>query len=85
MNIISSGFIGDCKVGDNINYNLAVLGLLYTYQKINTQNKILLNKPITIIIISIIEVLLYYFSRQTTNGTESHVKRFQSHSFVLCN
>ena len=59
MNIIKAGFIGNFKLGDNINYNLGILQALYDKDK--EENICSLNKPITIIVISIIEALLYDF------------------------
>lgn len=58
-NIIDAGFIGDFKLGDNINYNLKILKFLYDKDK--EENSRLLNKPVTIVIISIIEGLLRDF------------------------
>lgn len=57
---IAANFIGDFKLGDNINFNLKVLFLLYKYfEEGNEQEKNLLCKPITIILISIIEAILH--------------------------
>lgn len=57
---VDSGFIGDFKTGDNINYNLAVLKSLYECQKsAYAANPEILSKPITITITSIIEALLH--------------------------
>lgn len=58
-NVIDASFIGDFKLGDNINYNLGILKTLYV--KNNERSEYPLNKPITLIIISIIEALLYDF------------------------
>ncbi len=57
---VKSDFMGNFKVGDNINYNLKILSLLYDFQSNSTEGKkVLLNKPIIIIIASICEVILY--------------------------
>jgi len=72
-NIIDAGFIGIFKLGDNINYNFGVLKVLYKNDRV--ANEYSLNKPITIIIISIIEALLYDFhfkaSLYTREGIEN--------------
>lgn len=59
---IESNFIGNFKTGDNINYNLKVLKLLYKYyQEPNSYERRLLCKPIILIIVSITEALLQDF------------------------
>ncbi len=60
MFVVSSGFIGKFKIGDNVNYNLAVLAQLYDHFGRGLEDKQkLLCKPITILLISIIEAFLY--------------------------
>jgi hypothetical protein len=62
MFTVSSGFIGNFKLGDNINHNLSVLALLYRYYGKEDQNgKGLLRKPIIITLVSIIEAVLHDF------------------------
>jgi len=57
---VNSSFIGNFKIGDNVNYNLNLLGILYRLQnEMPEHEKWALNKPITLMLISIIEVLLY--------------------------
>lgn len=58
QNKITGVFIWDFKKGDNIIYNFEILKALYEAKKHYKGNKILYNKPITIIIISIIECIL---------------------------
>lgn len=59
---LSSDFIGDFKTGDNINYNLRILRLLYTlHDQAEPGDKPLLRKPIIVTSVSIIEALLYDF------------------------
>ncbi len=58
--IISPNFLDNFKIGDNINYNLKILKLLYENYN-NHQNGKLLVKPIVIINTSIIEALLFDF------------------------
>ncbi|RRY16203.1 hypothetical protein EGJ57_22265 [Brucella anthropi] len=57
-----SKFIGDFKLGDNIVFNLSVLKCLYKCRADgNAAEKRYLQKPITLLNISIIEALLYDF------------------------
>lgn len=57
---VRSTFVGDYKLGDNINHNLDTLDLLYRhYTAANEQDKKLLRKPITITLVSIIEAVLF--------------------------
>lgn len=60
MNVVCSRFIGNYKLGDNINYNLRTLCVLYaTYKASALAERLALRKPIIITIVSIIEALLY--------------------------
>jgi hypothetical protein len=60
MVAIESKFVGDFKVGDNIVHNLEVLELLYTqYAGASDRNKRLLCKPITVLLVSILDAVLY--------------------------
>lgn len=62
MQKFDSSFIGSFKLGDNINYNLKILGRLYEYYESSSRDKKhLLHKPIIVIISSIIEAILYDF------------------------
>jgi hypothetical protein len=62
---ITSTFIWSFKKGDNIIYNFEILDKLYDYKRIgDTRSKRLLNKPITLIIISIVECVLEDFTRR---------------------
>jgi hypothetical protein len=55
-----SGFIGDFKLGDNINHNLNILRVLYAFQISGTSSQAeLLRKPIIVTIGSIAEAILY--------------------------
>ena len=58
---IDSAFMGDFKLGDNINHNLAVLAALYVARSATTNglHKRALCKPICVTSISIIEALLH--------------------------
>ncbi len=57
---VNSGFIGEFKTGDNINYNLKCLKALYAAQSAASPSEAqLFCKPITITLVSIIEALLH--------------------------
>jgi hypothetical protein len=58
---VSSGFIGNFKLGDNINHTLAVLATLYQMQRaaIDEKDGQLLCKPISIFFGSICEAILH--------------------------
>jgi len=73
---VDSGFIGEFKTGDNVNYNLATLKILYDCQKSkSSSDSVLLCKPITIILTSIVEALLHDFifriQQYTTEGVKT--------------
>jgi hypothetical protein len=55
---VSSGFIGNFKLGDNINHTLDALSLLYETQRAG-ESPSLLCKPIIILVGSICEAVLY--------------------------
>lgn len=54
----SSGFIGNFKLGDNVNHTLAVLSLLYETQR-RVNDSPLLSKPIIFLIGSVCEAILF--------------------------
>ncbi|MFA5792173.1 MAG: hypothetical protein WC884_04035 [Candidatus Paceibacterota bacterium] len=67
---IKNDFIGEFKIGDNINHNLRILSLLYNYFSVATeQEKLLLCKPITLILASIIEAILFDFHKRIKTFT----------------
>lgn len=59
--------IWDFKIGDNISYNLKILFSLYSYKEKDGNN--VLNKPIVIFLVSIIEALLVDLLRHLDEGT----------------
>ncbi|WP_421928642.1 hypothetical protein [Neoaquamicrobium sediminum] len=62
MFTVSSTFIGDYKLGDNIAYNLEILGALYALRAgASEERKEALRKPIIILNVSIIDAVLYDF------------------------
>ena len=59
METFSSGFMGSFKTGDNINYNLDIVRLLYDCKKkLEAQETTKLNKPIIIFFATIVEAVL---------------------------
>lgn len=65
MFLIKASFIGDFKIGDNVNHNLHVLVFLYRqYEAGSAYEKKLLCKPIIIGIVSIIEAALFDFHKR---------------------
>jgi preprotein translocase subunit SecA len=59
---INTNFIDSFKVGDNINYNLQILKILYNvYENSSENDRLLLIKPIVIFNTSITEAVLYDF------------------------
>ncbi len=60
MIIIDSKFIGDFKIGDNINHNLKILEVLYKqYAAANDEEKRLVCKPIIVLLVSLIDAVFY--------------------------
>ena len=60
MVTIPSGFIGSFKLGDNIVHNLAILRELYAAQSTGTEEqRSLLRKPISVLIASVAEAVLF--------------------------
>ena len=58
--MVSAGFIGNFKLGDNILHNLEILAYLYQCQvTASTRERHLLRKPITILIGSVCEAVLH--------------------------
>ena len=65
MVTIESKFIGDFKIGDNINCNLEILALLYDrFNGGDQQQRRLLCKPIVVLLASIVEAVLYDFHKR---------------------
>lgn len=57
---VSSAFIGNFKIGDNIHYNLQIMKTLYAcYDKLSPSQRRFLDKPITVTLISICEALIF--------------------------
>jgi hypothetical protein len=71
MFIVSSSFIASFAVGDNINLNLETLRLFYTLSAEDSSKGPLLRKPITVILVSIAEAMVYDF-----------ISRIQSREYV---
>jgi len=71
MFIVSSCFIADFAIGDNINRNLDTLRLFYTLGAEDSSKWPLLRKPIIVILVSIAEAIVYDF-----------ISRIQSKEYV---
>jgi hypothetical protein len=72
---ISSNFIGDFKLGDNINYNLRLLHLLYEYfDNADGDERRFLCKPIILTLVSINEAVLYDLHTRVQAFTREGVK-----------
>lgn len=57
---VSSAFIGNFKIGDNIHYNLQVLKTLYACNDdLSPSQRRFLDKPITVTLVSICEALIF--------------------------
>jgi hypothetical protein len=69
--IVSSSFIADFAIGDNINRNLDTLRLFYTLGAEDSSKWPLLRKPIIVILVSIAEAMVYDF-----------ISRIQSKEYV---
>lgn len=79
MFTLKADFIGDFKTGDNINRNLKILALLYRYyESADSYDKGLLNKPITLILVSIIEAVLQDFHGRIVGFTSEGVQSLAS-------
>ncbi len=60
MITIESKFIGDFKIGDNINHNLKILEVMYKrYAEADDAEKRLLCKPIVVLLVSLIDAVFY--------------------------
>jgi hypothetical protein len=93
MPIVKNTFIAKFKIGDNIHYNLDILKVLYSsINLVNEEQKRHLEKPITVILVSICEAIIYdfierskSFSREGVNGlsdkTLSDLKDRNTHNF----
>jgi hypothetical protein len=74
MATYESKFIGDFKLGDNIVFNLSILKTLYAYRAVGIPaQRRYLQKPITLLNISVIEALLYDFHSRIRNNTREGI------------
>ena len=77
----SSSFLASFKIGDNINYNLEVIKTLYSAQlQLDRSEKHLLEKPITVLLVSICEALIYDFIKRSQWFVREGVKGLPSTS-----
>ena len=86
---VENNFAGSFKVSDHIEYNCKILNQLYEYFKSGTEEqKKYLCKPITVIIVSIIEAMLSDFIEirvkyHTQEGMKSPVEYRKSAGQVV--
>ena len=74
MFTVSSDFISNFKAGDNINYNLAILRVLYKiHEEESVENQRYLRKPITITLVSIAEAMLRDFIERIQSGRRENI------------
>ena len=67
---IRSSFMGNFKLGDNINYNLDSLALLYeVFDVVEEDQRQLLRKPMIIALVSITEAVLHDFHKRIQTFT----------------
>ena len=77
---IRSNFIGNFKTGDNVNYGLRVLSLLYKHFSSSTEyEQMLLCKPIILLLVSIIEAVLHDFHVRMRDYTIEGVEIGRAH------
>lgn len=91
--IVKPTFVGHFKNGDNIAYNLKILGLLYEQynQEVSWQRKSLLRKPIIIFNVSVTEALLddlffrvrYFFNEGSLGLSDNAYKNIKEEMFKL--
>jgi hypothetical protein len=75
MIVIQSKFIGEFKIGDNINHNLKALALLYGhYAAGNQEERRLLCKPIIVMLVSIIDAVLYDLHARIREFTREDIR-----------
>ena len=70
---LSGDFFGDFKLGDNVVYNLDILGVLYTTQRQQAELADHLRKPIILILGSIAEALLHDLFQRIKHNTREGV------------
>ncbi|WP_027565332.1 molecular chaperone TorD family protein [Bradyrhizobium sp. URHA0013] len=79
MVTIKSSFMGNFKLGDNICFNLAILKTLYDLRAAgNPLQKRHLQKPITVMNVSIIEAVLYDLHLRVKTFTSEGVANIQA-------
>jgi len=77
MITIESKFIGDFKIGDNINHNLKILEVMYKrYAEADDAEKRLLCKPIVVLLVSLIDAVFYDLHTRIKTFTREGVHRF---------
>src|SRR3989344_2173928 len=81
---VRANFIDNFKIGDNINYNLGILRILYKgYVELPDGNKLI--KPIVIINTSIAEAILYDFIENRIRRANRTERLFSEIADILLN
>ncbi len=63
---VTASFLASFKIGDNIHYNLSVLRILYKAQgALCASEAVFLEKPITVLLVSICEAIIYDFIKRS--------------------
>jgi hypothetical protein len=72
---IESKFIGDFKIGDNINHNLKILEVMYKqYAAASDADKKLLCKPIVLLLVSLVDAVFYDLHKRIKTFTREGVE-----------
>lgn len=83
MFVIESKFIGDFKIGDNINHNLKILEALYKhYSEADDAEKALLCKPIVVMLASLIDAVFYDLHQRIKTFTREGVENIIASSIA---
>lgn len=83
MIAIESKFIGDFKIGDNINHNLKILEVLYNrYALADDAEKKLLCKPIVVFLVSLIDAVFYDLHTRIKTFTREGVENIIASSIA---
>src|ERR1035438_8251462 len=71
VSVLMSRFIWSYSVGDNIAYNFKILFTLYA-DKDNSNNKGIYNKPLIVLVVSIIECIMFDFVVRLEQATNQY-------------
>lgn len=83
MITIESKFVGDFKIGDNINHNLKILEVMYKqYAAASDAEKRLLCKPIIVLLVSLIDAVFYDLHTRIKTFTREGVENIIASSIA---